>query len=127
MSNKEFIKDHNAQSWWHPMAPPAALRENRPMVISEAEGVNIQDIDGNWMIDGVGGLWNVNLGYSNDVIKQAITDQLYKMPYYSGFAGTSNEPAIELSAMLADFFKEDGLNRAFFTSGGPSRRRWDRA
>jgi adenosylmethionine-8-amino-7-oxononanoate aminotransferase len=118
MSNKEFIKDHNAQSWWHPMAPPAALRENRPMVISEAEGVNIQDIDGNWMIDGVGGLWNVNLGYSNDVIKQAITDQLYKMPYYSGFAGTSNEPAIELSAMLADFFKEDGLNRAFFTSGG---------
>jgi len=41
-----------------------------------------------------------------------------KMPYYSGFGGTSNEPAIELSHELSRWFAEDGLNRAFFTSGG---------
>ena len=118
MTNKDFIKAENAQHWWHPMGHPAALRAQQPRVISEAEGVNIRDIDGNWMIDGVGGLWNVNLGYSCDPIKQAITEQLTKMPYYSGFAGTSNEPAIELSHELAQWFAEDGLSRAFFTSGG---------
>jgi hypothetical protein len=118
MQHSDFLKAQNAQHWWHPMGHPGALRANQPTIISEAEGVRIKDIDGNWMIDGVGGLWNVNLGYSCDPIKQAMADQLLKMPYYSGFAGTSNEPAIELSHELSQWFAEDGLNRAFFTSGG---------
>jgi adenosylmethionine-8-amino-7-oxononanoate aminotransferase len=118
MQNSDFLKAENAQHWWHPMGHPGALRANQPTIISEAEGVRIKDIDGNWMIDGVGGLWNVNLGYSCEPIKQAMADQLVKMPYYSGFAGTSNEPAIELSHELSQWFAEDGLNRSFFTSGG---------
>ena len=50
----------------------------------------------------------VCVDFSPDVIKQAITDQLGKLPYYSAFAGTSNDPAIELSYELREFFKEDG-------------------
>jgi adenosylmethionine-8-amino-7-oxononanoate aminotransferase len=66
----------------------------------------------------VGGLWCANLGYSNDVVKQAISDQLSKLPYYSAFAGTSNAPAIEAAETVVNFFKPDGMARAFFTSGG---------
>ena len=51
-------------------------------------------------------------------MKDAIAAQLQKMPYYSTFRGATNEPAIELSYELADFFEPDGLSRAFFTSGG---------
>ena len=57
MQNSDFLKAENAQHWWHPMGHPGALRSNQPTIISEAEGVRIKDIDGNWMIDGVGGLW----------------------------------------------------------------------
>ena len=55
---------------------------------------------------------------SCDPVKQAITDQLNALPYYSTFRGTSNDKAIELSYKLAQFFKPDGLTRVFFTSGG---------
>ena len=66
----------------------------------------------------VGGLWNVNLGYSCDPIKKAIADQLDQLPFYSAFRGLATAPAIELSYRLAEWFKPDGLTRSFFTSGG---------
>jgi len=75
-------------------------------------------VDGHRTVDAVGGLWNVNLGYSCHPVKEAISAQLNKLPYYSTFRGTTNDAAIELSYMLQDFFARDGLSRAFFTSGG---------
>src|SRR5690606_9866692 len=68
--------------------------------------------------DAVGGLWNVNLGYSCAPVKQAIAAQLDRLPYYSIFRGTTNDAVIELSWMMRQFFEPDGLSRAFFTSGG---------
>ena len=118
MRDANFITENNAKHLWHPMANAGEMRANPPKVISRAEGVHITDIDGHRVVDGVGGLWNVNLGYSADTVKQAITDQLADLPYYSTFRGTTNEPVIELSWELAQFFKPDGLTRAFFTSGG---------
>ena len=118
MRDANFITENNAKHLWHPMANAGEMRANPPKVISRADGVHITDIDGHRVIDGVGGLWNVNLGYSADTVKQAITDQLADLPYYSTFRGTTNEPVIELSWELAQFFKPEGLTRSFFTSGG---------
>ena len=80
--------------------------------------MKIRDVDGVETIDAVGGLWNVNLGYSCEPIKEAIRKQLDALPYYSTFRGTSNDAVISLSYELTDFFKPDGMSRAFFTSGG---------
>ena len=118
MRDANFITENNARHLWHPMANPAEMRNTPPRVISRAEGVHITDIDGHRVVDGVGGLWNVNLGYSAQTVKQAITDQLADLPYYSTFRGTTNEPVIELSWELAQFFKPEGMTRSFFTSGG---------
>lgn len=118
MKDIQDIKALNAKQLWHPMGHPGDLQSNAPTIIDRAEGVRIFDIDGHETIDAVGGLWCANLGYSNDVVKQAITDQLFKLPYYSAFAGTSNAPAIEAAERVIDFFKPDGMERAFFTSGG---------
>ena len=88
------------------------------------EGVTIIDIDGHKTLDAVGGLWNVNLDYSCEPIKKAITDQLQNLTYYSAFRGSTTGPAIELSHVLSEWFALDGLVRSFFTSGGsgkPSR------
>lgn len=118
MKDSNFLKENNARHLWHPMAHPAESQANPPDIIVEAEGVRITDIDGHQTVDAVGGLWNVNLGYSCTPVKEAIARQLDRLPYYSTFRGTTNDAAIELSWMLREFFAPDGLTRAFFTSGG---------
>ncbi len=116
--DSNFLKENNARYLWHPMAHPADMRARPPKVITAAEGVTVTDVDGHSTLDAVGGLWNVNLGYSCDPIKKAIADQMNELPYYSAFRGTSTGPAIELSYRLAEWFSPDGLVRSFFTSGG---------
>jgi len=118
MKDSNFLKENNARHMWHPMAHPADSLANPPKIIVGGEGVRITDVDGKQTLDAVGGLWNVNLGFSCKPVKEAIAAQLDALPYYSTFRGTSNDAAIELSWMLREFFEPDGLTRAFFTSGG---------
>ncbi|MCK8462755.1 aspartate aminotransferase family protein [Aliiroseovarius sp. S1339] len=118
MKDSNFLKEKNARSLWHPMAHPADSLANPPTIVTGAHGVRIKDVDGHEVVDGVGGLWNVNLGFSCQPIKDAIAAQLDQLPYYSTFRGTTNDKVIELSEMLRDFFAPDGLTRAFYTSGG---------
>ncbi|MCM2563131.1 aspartate aminotransferase family protein [Lutimaribacter sp. EGI FJ00015] len=118
MKDGNFLKEHNARSMWHPMAHPADSLANPPTIVTGAQGVRISDVDGHEVVDAVGGLWNVNLGFSCQPIKDAIAAQLDRLPYYSTFRGTTNDCVIELSEELRDFFAPDGLTRAFYTSGG---------
>ncbi len=118
MKDSNFLKEHNARSIWHPMAHPADSQANPPAIITGASGVRITDIDGHETVDAVGGLWNVNLGFSCQPIKDAIAAQLDVLPYYSTFRGTTNDQVIQLAEELRAFFEPDGLTRAFFTSGG---------
>jgi adenosylmethionine-8-amino-7-oxononanoate aminotransferase len=118
VKDENYLKANNARSLWHPMTAPSDSLANPPTIITGASGVRIRDIDGHDVVDGVGGLWNVNLGYSCQPVKDAIAAQLDALPYYSIFRGTSNDKVIELSEVLRDFFAPDGLTRAFYTSGG---------
>ena len=118
MKDSNYLKERNAKSIWHPMAHPADSLNNPPTIVTDAEGTRISDVDGHQVVDAVGGLWNVNLGYSCAPVKAAISNQLDRLPYYSIFRGTSNDCVIELGDMLQDFFAADGLTRAFYTSGG---------
>ena len=76
MRDSNFLIENNAKPIWHPMAHPAEMRAQPPRIIMKGEGVHVTDIDGRSVLDAVGGLWNVNLGYSCDPIKKAIADQL---------------------------------------------------
>ena len=118
MKDSNFLKENNARFMWHPMTSPDDSHAQPPKIITAASGVHIEDIDGHRVVDAVGGLWNVNLGYSCQPVKDAIAAQLETLPYYSTFRGTSNDAAIELSYELCEFFAPDGMQRAFFTSGG---------
>ncbi|MEM1237753.1 MAG: aminotransferase class III-fold pyridoxal phosphate-dependent enzyme [Pseudomonadota bacterium] len=118
MRDDAFTKSMNAQQLWHPMAHPGDMQANAPTIIESADGATITDIDGHTVVDAVGGLWCANLGYSNERVKGAIADQLAKLPYYSAFGGTTNPPAIEAAHAVTDFFADEGMVRAFFTSGG---------
>lgn len=118
MQSSDFYHQHNARDFWHPMAHPAEMHQHAPKIIASAEDIFLTDNDGHRVLDAVGGLWNVNLGYSNQAIKDAMVQQLQDLPYYNAFAGTTHRSAIELGHRLRQWFEPDGLTRAFFSSGG---------
>ena len=116
--DREFL--NRAQRPPH-VAPYGASRRQSAdalTIVTQAEGVRITDVDGHTVIDAVGGLWNVNLGFCCQPIKDAIARQLDTLPYCSNFRGTTNDAVIEFSYLLTQFFAEDGLTPAFFMSGG---------
>ncbi|WP_163266557.1 aminotransferase class III-fold pyridoxal phosphate-dependent enzyme [Chelativorans alearense] len=118
MRDANFLAENNAKQIWHPMAHPADMRANPPRVVMKGQGAHVTDLEGRTVLDAVGGLWNVNLGYSCAPVKEAIAAQLDALPYYSGFRGTSTGPSIELAWELTQWFEPEGMARAFFTSGG---------
>ena len=85
-------------------------------VLERADGVHVWDTDGNRYLDAVAGLGVVNIGYGRREVADAIAAQAAKMPFNAGNI-FSNEPAIELAAVIADMAPGD-LNFVHFTSGG---------
>jgi adenosylmethionine-8-amino-7-oxononanoate aminotransferase len=83
----------------------------------KAEGALLTDADGREYIDGLSGLWNVVAGHGRKEIVQAAARQMEILPYCSGYAGSSNVPAIELAERL-DRMTYPSVTRFFFTSGG---------
>ncbi|MFN9776075.1 MAG: aminotransferase class III-fold pyridoxal phosphate-dependent enzyme, partial [Burkholderiales bacterium] len=118
MTDADFLDAHNARHVWHPMAHPREMEQAPPRIIARAEGVHVVDHRGHRAIDAVGGLWNVNLGYSSEPVKRAIAAQLEALPYASAFRGTSNAPLIELSEQLTHWLEPEGMRRFAFTAGG---------
>jgi putrescine---pyruvate transaminase len=101
----------------HPWTNFSSFDKDGSLVMNEAKGAYVTDIDGKVYLDGIGGLWCVNVGYGRDEIADAIADQARKMPYFNPFTDTTNVPAAELSAKLAELAPGD-LNHVMFTGGG---------
>ena len=99
----------------HPVYHPKSHID--PLVVDHGEGVWLYTTDGQKILDGMAGLWNVNAGYGREELAQAAFDQMKKMAFTSNFAGMTNLPSIELADKLAGFAYE-GLNTTFFASGG---------
>jgi len=99
--------DRDRRYIWHGMAGynPSAS----PMVVTEADGAWITDIDGNRYLDGMAGMWNVNSGYGREELAQAAYEQLKTMPYYPITQG--HLPAIELAEKLNEWLDGDYVIR----------------
>ena len=54
MKDQKFLKANNARSLWHQMTAPADSHKAPPVIVTEAEGVRIRDIDGHEVVDAVG-------------------------------------------------------------------------
>lgn len=116
--NAADVKAWNAEYQWQPFADPNAVAKDKPLIIESGKGVMVSDIDGKEYIDGQGGLWNVNAGHGRSEIIDAISEQLNRLQYYSLFGGTTHGRSIELSKLLVDMTAEEGMKRAFFSTGG---------
>jgi putrescine---pyruvate transaminase len=112
------LKTENALHLLHPMAHPGTARDAPPDIIVRGDGSWIWDVDGNRLIDGVGGLWCANLGFGRKEIRDAIVAQLDELPFYNTFRGSTHPRAIELSQRLVGLMAEDGVAAVHFSSGG---------
>jgi putrescine---pyruvate transaminase len=112
------LKRANARHVWHPMASPKSMHDKPPDIIVRGEGSWIWDVDGHRLVDGVAGLWSVNLGFGRQEIRDAIVAQLDELAYYNVFRGTTHPRAIELAERLAALMEPDGVEAVFFSNGG---------
>jgi adenosylmethionine-8-amino-7-oxononanoate aminotransferase len=101
----------------HPWAEFPAFEERGSLVIAEGEGVWVRDLEGNRYLDGVGGMWCVNIGHGRAEMAAALEAQARRLAYYNTFVDTTNPPAAELAARLAEL-APGALNHVFFTCGG---------
>jgi len=91
--------------------------EGGSRIITRAEGVRLYDSEGAELLDGMAGLWCVNVGYGRKELAEAAYRQLLELPYYNTFFKTATPPAVELAERLAGLMPEK-LNMVFYGSSG---------
>ncbi|TNF64032.1 MAG: aspartate aminotransferase family protein [Rhodobacteraceae bacterium] len=101
----------------HPFTHAEGLAAKGPRVITRASGVWLTDSEGNRIIDGMAGLWCVNIGYGREELAEVAARQIRELPYYNTFFQTTHVPVIALAAKLAELAPGD-LNHVFFAGSG---------
>jgi putrescine aminotransferase len=127
------LQQLDAAHFLHPFTDHAALRKRGARVMVRGEGIYLWDSDGHKIIDGMSGLWCVNVGYGRTSISEAVFHQMETLPFYNSFFNTTNVPAVRLAARLAELAPPQ-FKHVFFTSSGSEandtvvrmvRRYWD--
>jgi len=113
----EEYQQIDAAHHWHPFTDGGALKEKGARIIVRAEGSTLWDSDGNEILDGMAGLWCVNVGYGRQELVDAGAMQLGLLPYYNTFFQTATAPSVDLSQILADLAPGD-LNHVFYANSG---------
>ena len=98
----------------HPLHHP--IDNNEPIIYVKGRGAMVQDIGGHEMIDGLSGLWNVNVGHGRTELADAAAAQMKDLAYFSGYVGSSSMPAITLAGKLIELAGD--MQGIFFTCGG---------
>lgn len=111
------LDEIDRDSLLHPFTDFAAYKRDGGMALVRGEHIYLVDSNGNEMLDGMSGLWCVNLGYSQPTIAAAVAEQLEKLPYYNSFFNCTTDTTIHMTAALCEVLPP-GFNHVYFTSSG---------
>ena len=101
----------------HPFCDPKSLAERGVRVITSADGCYVTDSDNNRILDGMAGLWCVNVGYGRQELVDVATQQMEQLPFYNSFFQSSTPSQIELAQKLSEV-APGNLNHFFFANSG---------
>src|SRR5260370_3265677 len=101
----------------HPYTNLAALRETGPLVIERGKGIHVYDRAGKAYIVGIAGAWCTALGYGNEELVEAATQQMRNLSFGHLFGGKSHEPAIALAEKLKEIAPVP-TSKVFFCNSG---------
>lgn len=100
---------------WHHLTQHKPFETGEPRVIVEGQGMRVWDQKGKEYLDAVsGGVWTVNVGYGRTEIADAVRDQLVKINYFAGSAGSI--PGALFAERLIE--KMPGLTRVYYCNSG---------
>ena len=131
--NTKAIQAQDAAHYLHPFTDFKSLKESGARVMVRGEGIYLWDSEGKKLLDGMSGLWCVNVGYGRTSISDAVYQQMETLPFYNSFFNTTNMPAVQLAAKLVAISPPQ-FNHVFFTGSGSDandtnvrmvRRYWD--
>lgn len=131
--NTQELREQDFNHYLHPFSDMKDIKASGTRIIVGGDGCYIWDSEGNKIVDGMSGLWCVNLGYGQKPLIDAAYEQLKTLPFYNSFFKTANVPAIQLSKLLSEITPE-GFDRVFYTNSGSEgndtivrmvRRYWD--
>src|SRR5262245_39171293 len=86
-----------------------------PLVVERAEGVRVWDTDGKAYIDGLSGIFVVNLGHGRREIVDAVVEQLNKVAFAPQMA--SSVPELELGELLLSLVPGRYTQVKFYSGG----------
>ena len=97
--------------------PTTNLNQIEQLRICRGDGIYVYDEDGKCYLEGLSGLWCASLGYANEELIDAITQQLRTLSYSQLFGGRTHQRAIDLADELASMVPVDDA-RIFFANSG---------
>ncbi len=101
----------------HPFTNHREMHKTGARIVTGAQGIYIYDSDGNRYLDGMSGLWCVNIGYGRHELAEVAKLQMEQLPYYNSFFHTAQLPAVELAEVLAEVTPPQ-YSRVFFGCSG---------
>jgi len=127
------LQQEDSAHYLHPFTDHKALAAQGARVIVRGEGIYVWDSEGKRILDGMSGLWCVNVGYGRTEIADSAYRQMLELPFYNSFFNTANVPAIQLASALAEV-APPGFAHVFYADSGSEandtivrmvRRYWD--
>ena len=102
----------------HPLHHPEDHKA--PLLVEEGRGAMLHLDDGRKVIDGLAGLWNVNVGHGREVLADAASTQMKKIAYASAYVGQTNEPAVRLAEKIVEHAYPTSSGVYYTTAGAES-------
>ncbi len=102
----------------HPLHHPDDHRQ--PLVVVEGKGAILRDAEGREYIDGLSGLWNVNVGHGRGELADAAAAQMRRIAFASAYIGATNEPAVRLAEKIVGHAYPSSAAVYFTTAGAES-------
>jgi putrescine---pyruvate transaminase len=117
MSSTTPLQKLDAEHHLHPFTNHDEMHAIGTHVLTDGEGVWLHDAEGRRLLDGLAGLWCVNVGYGRRELIDAASRQMERLCYYPSFFNSTTEPAIRLAARLSDL-APGRLHHAMFSNSG---------
>ena len=118
VTSTSTLREKDKAHHLHPFTNNADMHESGyAHIIIEAKGVYVYDDKGNELLDGLAGLWCVNMGYGRKEITEAVTKQMEKLCYYPSFFNSTTEPTVKLAEKLYELGLPRLTHTIFSNSG----------
>jgi taurine-pyruvate aminotransferase len=114
MDQQDDLKKVDLESLWYPMRQHRGIEVEPPRQFVSGDGVYLTDIKGERVLDGLAGIWCVNVGYGRDELADVARDQMARLPYLPGTF--TNAPAAALAGKLTEMLGY--ASKVYFTNSG---------